>query len=204
MIKNIVFDIGNVLVHYRPMEYLEKRYAREDAEFLLAAIFESAEWMELDRGTVTEDEALKRFIARAPGKEALLREVMSDLSTIFTPIESSIATLKELRKAGYTMLYLSNISHDIFAYIARAYDFLEEFEGGIASAKVQTLKPGEDIYHHLITQYAIKPEETVFIDDTDHNIRAAKTLDFKTIHLTNPDDLKYSLKELGVNLGVWE
>ena len=198
MIKNIVFDIGNVLVHYRPMDYLEKRYAREDADFLLAAIFESAEWVGLDKGTLTEDEALKRFIARAPEKEAHLREVMGDLSTIFTPIESSIAILKELRKAGYNMLYLSNISHNIFAFITRTYDFMEEFVGGIASAKVQTLKPGEDIYHHLITQYAIKPEETVFIDDTDHNIQAAIVLDFKTIHLTDPDDLKSKLAELGV------
>jgi len=198
VIKNIIFDIGNVLVYYRPWEYLKKRYSHEEATFLLAAIFETQEWQELDKGTLTEEEALRIFIARDPEKEHILREMMADFYNIFTPIESSISILKELRRKGYTVLFLSNIPHGIYDFITTTYDFLNEFDGGIASAKVKLMKPDEDIYLHLINTYNIEPKESLFIDDTAQNVKTAGNLGFKTIHLTNPDTLKRDLEMIGV------
>ena len=198
MIKNIIFDIGNVLLYFYPFEYLKKKYSYEDAKFLFSAIFDTDEWLELDRGTITEEEALSVFIERNPKKENILREVMCDFYNIFTPIESSVEILKHLRHQGYTLLFLSNIHLGIYEHIIDKYEFLKEFNGGIISAKVNMLKPDEDIFFSIIKKYKIKPEESLFIDDTAHNIETAANLGFVTIHLTNPDTFQEDLVKLGI------
>lgn len=198
MIKNIIFDIGNVLLNYYPYDYLKKKYSDEDASFLFSSIFDTDEWLKLDRGTITEGEALGIFIERNPKKENILRNVMSDFYNIFTPIESSVKILKLLRNRGYNLLYLSNIHLGIYGHIIDKYDFFKEFDGGIISAKVKQLKPDTDIFFSLIEKYNIKPGESIFIDDTVHNIETANKLGFVTIHLTDPDTLKEDLKMFGV------
>ncbi len=198
MIKNIIFDIGNVLLNFYPYEYLKKKYSDEDALFLFSAIFDTDEWLDLDRGTITEEEALNKFIERNPEKEIILREMMSKFYNIFTPIDSSIMILKYLRLQGYNLLFLSNIHIGIYGHIIEKYDFFKEFAGGIISAKVKQLKPETDIFFSLIGKYNIKPVESIFIDDTVHNIQTANKLGFETIHLTDPDTLKDDLKLFGI------
>jgi epoxide hydrolase-like predicted phosphatase len=198
VINNVIFDIGNVLLYYYPYEYLEKKYSYSDTVFLFSAIFDTDEWLKLDKGTITEEEALSTFIERNPEKENILREVMSDFYSIFTPIESSVEILKHLRNKGYTLLFLSNIHLGIYKYIIDKYDFFKEFNGGIISSKVKMLKPGKGIFFDLIKKYNIVPEESIFIDDTAHNIKTANKLGFVTIHLTDPADLKKELKVLGI------
>ncbi len=195
MIKNIIFDIGNVLLNFNPKEYLTKRYSADDASFLFSAIFDTAEWIELDRGTITETEALNVFLERYPEKENILREVMGDFYSIFTPIKGSIETLNDLRRRGYTLYYLSNIHLGIYGHIIDKYEFFNEFSGGIISSDVKLLKPDKDIYHSLIEKYKIRPEESLFIDDTALNIEAAGKIGFETIHLTNPDSIRRDLEE---------
>jgi len=198
VIKNIVFDIGNVLLNFHPHDYLLTKYSPEDADFLFNGIFNTAEWIELDKGTISEEEALERFIGRNPKREGLLREMMADFYNVFTPIESSVTVLYQLKKKGYRILYLSNIHIGIYEYVIDRYDFFKEFEGGIISADVKTLKPGKDIFHKLMKKYEILPEESLFIDDTDPNIATAEKLGFAVIHLQNPGDLPDEIRLLGL------
>ena len=138
------------------------------------------------------------FIERNPEKEIILREMMSDFYNIFTPIDSSVAILKNHRLQGYNLLFLSNIHIGIYGHIIDKYDFFEEFDGGIISAKVKQLKPDTDIFLSLIKKYNIEPGESLFIDDTVHNIETANKLGFVTIHLTDPDTLKKDLEKLDI------
>lgn len=199
VIKNIIFDIGNVLVYYKPIEFLSKKYPQEDVLFLFSAIFNTQEWLDLDKGTKTETEVIRIFIDRNPEKEAILREVMSDLCSIFTPIESTVKILKLLKTRGYNLLYLSNISNQIYACVFEKYDFFNNFDGGIISAKVNMMKPDTDIFISLIKKYKIDPDESIFIDDTLNNIKTASNLGFETIHLATPDTLQKDLDMLGID-----
>jgi putative hydrolase of the HAD superfamily len=198
MIKDIVFDLGNVLLNFHPHDYLLTKYGPGDADFLFNAIFNTAEWIELDRGTISEEEALERFTGRNPEKEGLLREMMADFYNVFTPIESSVTMLYHLKNKGYRILYLSNIHIGIYEHVIDRYEFFKEFEGGIISADVKTLKPGKDIFHKLMEKYGILPEESLFIDDTEPNIVTAEKLGFAVIHLRNPDDLPGEIRRLGL------
>jgi putative hydrolase of the HAD superfamily len=198
LIKNIIFDIGNVLLYFDPHKYLKKHYSVEDADFLFSAIFDTQEWLDLDKGTITEDEALRIFIKRNPEKEEILRDVMSNFYRIFTPVESTVKVLKYLKGHGYNLLYLSNIHLKIYEYIFGEYDFFKFFNGGIISAKVKMLKPNEDIFYSLMEEYDIDPGESVFIDDTIHNVETADRLGFYTIHLENPDLLEDDFEKLEI------
>ncbi len=198
VIKNIVFDIGNVLLTFHPHDYLMAKYNREDADFLFDAIFNTKEWIDLDRGSITEKEALGIFISRTPGRERILREMMDDFYNVFTPIEISVAALYRLKGQGYRMLYLSNIHIGIYEHIMDKYDFFSEFEGGIISADVKALKPGKDIFHRLIDKFNLKPEESLFIDDTEPNIVTAEKLGFAVIHLQDPGELIGELHKFGM------
>ncbi len=198
MIKNIVFDIGNVLLNFHPRVYLLEKYSPDDSDFLFNAIFNTREWIELDRGTITEQEALERFIVRSPEKEELLREMMVDFYNVFTPIKSSVEMLYRLKAQGYSLLYLSNIHIGIYEHVMDKYDFFKEFDGGIISADVKTLKPGKDIFYKLIDKFRILPEESLFIDDTEPNTATADELGFAVIHLHNPGELRTQIKLLGL------
>jgi len=198
VIKNIIFDIGNVLVYYKPIEFLSKKYPQEDVLFLFSAIFDTQEWLELDKGTKTETEVLRIFIERNPEREAILRDVMLDLCSIFAPIESTVKILNLLKARGYNLLYLSNISHQIYACIFKKYDFFNNFDGGIISAKLNMMKPDAEIYQSLLSKFNIKPEESIFIDDTIQNTLAAEQLGFLTIHLSTPETLIDDLAEFGI------
>lgn len=198
MINTIIFDIGNVLLDFDPMEYLNKKYSVDDSLFLYSAIFNSSEWLELDRGSISDEKALKQIIERNPDKEILLRNEMSSFCTMFTPIDSSIEILRQLENKNYNLLFLSNIHLRIFEYISIKYEILKYFNGGICSSKVKMLKPEKAIFISLIEKYKIKPSKSLFIDDTIQNIEAANNLGFNTIHLKNPATLKGSLREFGI------
>ncbi|MCK5735413.1 MAG: HAD family phosphatase [Spirochaetaceae bacterium] len=197
-IKNIVFDIGNVLLTYHPHDYLMSKYNRIDSDFLFNAIFNTKEWLELDRGTITEMEALEIFIDRNPERETILIEMMDDFYNVFTPIESSVSMLHQLKKQDYRILYLSNIHTGIYEHVIEKYSFFSLFEGGIISADVKTLKPGREIFHRLLDKYKILPEESLFIDDTEPNILMAEEMGFTVIHLQVPGELENEIKKLGI------
>jgi FMN phosphatase YigB (HAD superfamily) len=198
MINTIIFDLGNVLLDFDPMGYLKKKYSVEESLFLYGAIFDTNEWVGLDRGSLSDEEALNQIIERNPDKELLLRDEMSSFCTMFTPIDSTVEILKQLEKENYNLLFLSNIHLRIFEYAFNRYEFFKYFNGGICSSKVKMLKPDKDIYIALIEKYKIDPSMSLFIDDTIQNIETAKNLGFNTIHLEKPGTLKGTLREFGI------
>ena len=198
MIKTVIFDLGNVMVNFKPMEFLKERYSDKDAEFLFSAVFDTNEWKELDNGTISEDGAWKNFVERNPEKEKIFMEVKDCFYNIFTPIQTSVAAMKALSEKGYNLLYLSNIHIGIFGHLKKTYDFFKLFNGGIISADYHMLKPNDDIYLKLLEVYPIAREEAVFIDDTAVNTDVAEKLGFKTIHLYDPNILDAALKAMGI------
>ncbi|WP_226003205.1 HAD-IA family hydrolase [Paenibacillus sp. BJ-4] len=87
-----------------------------------------------------------------------------------------------------------------FENVTEKYNFFELFDGGVASYEANQVKPEEGIYKKLIDRYKINPEESIFIDDLQHNIEAANKLGFNTIHLTNPKDLREKLRRYDLNI----
>ncbi|MCK4257398.1 MAG: HAD family phosphatase [Halanaerobiales bacterium] len=199
MISNIVFDLGNVLLNFKPKEYLADNFSDADlVEELYQQIFCSAEWLELDRGTLSIEEVIRIIGQRHPENLKAIEKVLFNWEELLTPIESSVEILCELKEKGYKIYALSNFHLKAFHEVSERYDFFKLFNGKVISSKIKLLKPEPEIYQYLINEHGIEPEETIFIDDSKENIEAAKKFGIKTIHFTASTDLKKELEKYNI------
>lgn len=177
MIKNIIFDIGNVLISFNPIDYLSHKFDDEVLrQALYNTIFKSKEWLMLDRGTLTEEEAVHIFCTRQPHLQNQIKYVMENWHEMHIPMNESVQLLKHFKSSGYHIYLLSNYHKKAFKIISERYDFIREVDGRIISCDVKLLKPEKSIYEALLNTYGLKPEECLFLDDAPENIEAANRL----------------------------
>ncbi|NRT37176.1 putative hydrolase of the HAD superfamily [Clostridium beijerinckii] len=200
MIKNVIFDLGNVILDFQPKIYVESKIDEEKVEKIYKCVFQSDEWPMLDRGTICEEDAKRNIINRNTESEELINKVFENWYDILTPIESSVDTLKKLKQKGYKIYYLSNFHLAAFEYINNKYDLFKLFEGGVVSYKEKLLKPEKEIYEKILYRYSLEPGETLFIDDMEQNIEAAIKLGLKGIVLKEPRKLEDELQKFDINI----
>lgn len=199
MIKNVIFDIGNVLTNYRWHDFMvDKGYTEEQIERLAKATVYNAAWNEFDRGVYTEEEIYQAFIAADPEIEDWIRSVFADCSGLVTKRDFAIPWLEELKSKGYKVYYLSNFSEKAKVECAEALDFIPHMNGGYLSYTVKMIKPDPAFYNLLLTTYDLKAEECVFIDDTPKNIKAGEELGIRGIVYKDLEQVKEDLKAMGV------
>ncbi len=197
MIQNIVFDIGNVLVDFCWRDHIAGcGYSGETAERLGRAMMLSPEWNEIDRGVWTNEELLQGFIANDPELEPEIRTVFADLSTLIRERSGSAEWICSLKEKGYKVYYLSNFSERVKTEAAGELSFLEEMNGGVMSYTVRLIKPDPAIYERLFKWYELKPEESVFLDDSAANIRTARELGMYAIQVESQEQAAEDLRKL--------
>lgn len=199
MIKNVIFDIGNVLVNFRWKEFLiEKGFDENTLKRVIKASVASPYWEEFDKGVLTEEETINAFISLDPEIENELRMAYERIDGMLTKRDFAIPWVKGLKAAGYGVYYLSNYSKKAYDECNETLDFMEYMDGGILSYREHIIKPDYEIYERLLSRYNLKANECVFIDDTEKNIVAAKELGFEGIIYESYEDTIQKLKELGV------
>jgi len=200
MIQNIIFDLGNVLISWKPEEYLRLNgYDDNVRKLILEQIVRSPEWLLLDNGDIDLNEAARRIAERSSLKIPQILDVFNLRTKILFPLTQNTRLLPELKKAGFRLYYLSNFPGDIFDEIQNRYKFFRYFDGGIISARVRLSKPDPDIFRVLLKMYQLEPAESLFIDDIAVNSHAAESVGIKGIHLPDPEILHETLQErLGI------
>ncbi|MCL2222075.1 MAG: HAD family phosphatase [Oscillospiraceae bacterium] len=182
---NYIFDIGNVLLTYNPREYLDGMFADETVvDVLLHNIFLGDEWLMRDEGKLTQDEATEIICARIPQYTDEVKAAMGNVNKMFLPIEATINHLPELKKAGHSLYYLSNISFETRDYLVAKYDFFELFNGGVFSCDALLIKPNPEIYRLLLRKYNLNASDCIFYDDMKKNIAAAEKEGIKSVLVT--------------------
>lgn len=204
MIKNIIFDLGNVLISWKPEEYLIKNgYGEKERTTILNEVFRSKEWLSLDNGDMSLKEAVKRIAFKSSLKTDEIYSVFNLRTRILFPLEGNTKMVPALKKEGFRLYYLSNFPEDIFDEVEAKYEFFRYFDGGLISARAKASKPNEKIYRKLLDHYSLLPEESLFIDDTHANAVSAEMLGISVIHLAEPYLLREKLEEfLGINIAV--
>lgn len=194
MVKNIIFDLGNVVFEFNPKQYIMDKIAdKSKIAKVSQAIFKSDEWAKLDEGKITEEEAIEIICTNNSDLDNEVRLIFDNWYPILKPIESTIEIIKDLKAKGFKLLYLSNFHSKAFDYVNNEHEFFKLFEGGVVSYQDALLKPNEKIYKLILERYDLDPAECVFIDDTKENIDAAKECGMNGIYLENPSDLKEHL-----------
>ncbi len=199
MIKTVIFDIGNVLVGFRWKEYYDSYpYSQEVKERIAKATVQSPVWDEYDRGVMTDEEIMEAFVKNDPEIEKEIRESLSNISGMITKKDYAIPWIKSLKENGYQVLVLSNYSHKVSTDCAYALDFLPYTDGGILSYKEHVIKPQPEIYELLISRYNLVPQECVFIDDLEQNIKGAADAGIHGIVFKDVEQAKEELRAFGV------
>ena len=202
MYKNIIFDLGGVMVDFDPKTYLVDRFCNTEVEEQVSQLtFESEEWKLLDAGLITRSEANLRMLARAKeyGRAFEVQGVLDDWMHILRPRRRMQELVRKLKSRGYCVYYLSNIPEDVLALLMER-DFKGLFDGGVASCEVKINKPDPRIYQALLDKYQLKADECIFIDDRADNIKAASLLGLGTYQMHSVGSLLRSLPTFGVTI----
>jgi putative hydrolase of the HAD superfamily len=197
-IRNVIFDFGGVLVSWRPQEIIDSFYAEQELrEALRLHAFQHDDWLDMDRGTLDEASVVRRCAARMARPESELRALFDHVRAALTPIEPTVALLRELRERSDLRLYgLSNMSETFFAYLDGRHDFFKLFDGIVVSAAVKLLKPEPEIYEHLRERFELDFAESVFIDDLARNVESARGVGLPAIQFTSTDQVRRELATL--------
>lgn len=193
MIKNIIFDIGKVLIGFDWRAYLHSLFDDDTAESVAAAIFGSGHWPELDRAVLSEEEILGLFYGAGQGVEPQIKEAFDRIGECVAKRDWAFDLMDSLKEKGYKLYYLSNMSEHVKGSNPEAFAFTERMDGGIYSCEVHLIKPDPAIYRSLLEKYGLVPEECLFIDDHPENIAAGKRLGIKGIVFRDQEQLMADL-----------
>lgn len=181
----VIFDLGNVLVAYDWKSYL-KTFSFDDNAFdtIANAMFLNSDWEEGDRGADAE-QWLSLFIENAPKYENEIRMVYKNLEKCVYLFPYTLKLIQFFRKNGYRILFLSNYSEYLYEKTKGTLSFIETFDGGVFSFEEKCIKPDKLIYERLLEKYHIAPEEALFFDDREENVRAAEEFGIHGILFTS-------------------
>ena len=185
---NFIFDVGNVLVDYKPEVFLQSLFSEKSlVEKMNDIIFKSSEWLHMDQGILTHEEAIKMFCEREPELTPEILCTMRNVSKMFTPKPETIELLPIIKDAGHGLFFLSNIHKEIRDILLAEHKYFKLFDGGVFSCDVNAIKPSPEIYRHLIEKYALIPNSCLFFDDMKENVSAAEKEGINGILFTTAD-----------------
>ncbi len=203
MIRNILFDMGNVLLRFDRDYFLNRlNVTEEDKQLLLKEVFLSREWVDMDAGILREETAEPIMCSRLPGH---LHEAVHQLASCWDqpilPVEGMYELVRELKEAGYGIYLLSNASvrqHDYWPRVPGS----EFFDGTLISADEKVMKPQPEIYELCMSRFGLAPEECFFIDDVRANIEGAAACGIAgTVFSGDVSELRTALRAAGVRIG---
>ena len=199
-IKNIIFDLGGVLIDWQPERMYTKLISDENKRKWFLENICSLAWNEEQDGGRTIAEANELLISQFPEYkdwiEAYYRRWEEMLGG---PIQETVDIFRNLRQnPSYKIYALTNWSAETFPRALEMFDFLHWFDGRIVSGEEKTRKPFRDIYDIILTRFDLIPENTLFIDDNLRNIKAAEEMGIICHHFTSPDSLAVYLKKENV------
>ena len=198
MIKNIVFDIGNVLGKFRWDELLEELQITGETfeQVANATVRNSKWWNEFDRSAFSDEEIIAGCVASAPVYEKEIRLLFEHCAKFVREYSYSKDWIVQLKQQGYKVYLLSNYAKTAFEGIKNNFQFYPIVDGEVISYQVHLIKPDARIYQTLLEKYSLKAEECVFLDDREENIVAAKKLGFHGIVFTSKEVAEVELEEI--------
>lgn len=198
--KNIVFDVAGVLVEWDPVNWFAGHYGKELGPQVLNAAMGSDYWINnVDWGFVPEEELFRHQEEAYPHLRKELEELDQIWHTILRPKADTEDLIRRLKAGGHSIYYLSNFPERTFQKVRAATPVFGLMDGGVVSYKVHQVKPNPDIYQTLLSRYGLKPEDTVFTDDTPVNVEAAQKLGLHAWHFTGAAGLEMYLRnDLGL------
>jgi putative hydrolase of the HAD superfamily len=202
-LKNVIFDVGGVLVDWNPAGIVERFYpAAVERAAMHEVIFHHADWLALDRGTLTEPELLDRVRKRAGRPVPELDNLFAVVYESLLPKPDTLSLLAALAERDVPLYCLTNMPPVTYELLKQRYDFWTLFDGVVASGEINLVKPEPAIFEYLLSRYGLAAADTIFIDDMPANIAVAESLGLHGVLFKNAQQCEAELRQvLGVTLG---
>ena len=198
VVVNIVFDLGGVVVTWEPKAIIAKVFADPIVQALVQTeILRHGDWLALDRGTLSWQEAVRRGAQRTGLSEAEVAALLQQVPPALVAIPGTVDLLYRLKAQGHTLFCLSNMHVASIAHLEQAYTFWDVFTGVVISCRLHVCKPEPAMYAYLLETYGLEGAHTVFIDDTEANLAAAAQFGMHTIKFESPAQCERQLQVLG-------
>jgi len=203
MIKNIIFDVGNVFVQWSPQDIVERCFnlqkGSDENRQRAETLFRCPLWMSLNRGELTQREAERAYQAEFGLTEEETTTLFFHVMDHLDLIEGTEKIACRLREAGYRIFALTDNVHEIVAYLKTRHRFWNVFEGAVVSAEIGMLKPAPAIFQHAIDKFCVLAEETAFFDDVEANVDGARSIGLEARVFTTPSRCEADLRALGLS-----
>ena len=204
IIKNIIFDIGNVILNFNVDEVIQKFTSnRNEQKFILDNIINSPEWLGnalIDTGYITRENAIEIVKDRTNHiNDTLITDFWYNYNNFAKVDENVLNLIKKLKNNNYKIYLLSNINPYTYEFVEKSGLF-ELVDGYVLSYQEHKVKPFVSIYTTLLERYNLIPSESVFIDDNQNNITTGNSLGIisKKVELDNYDSVVNIINELNL------
>lgn len=182
MIKNVIFDLGGVVIGRDFSKFGEK--VGSIFSFFSGFNFPTC-WKEFDRGTMTLEEVAKELAdlnnCSVEESTAAIMHVME----LMQEISETGALVRELKEKGFGVYILSNMPKEFYAQIEKL-DIIKVFDGAVISYRERLIKPDPRIFGLILDRYDLEPGESLFVDDKKKNVDTALGLGMEAVHFTSP------------------
>ena len=199
-IDTIIFDLGGVLIDWNPRYVYRKIFkTEEEVEWFLENVT-TPEWNENQDAGYPLHKATQELIAKHPEWEPEIKAYYGRwLEMLGDALHETVEILQKLKKTGKYKLYaLTNWSAETFPHALERFEFFKLFDGVVVSGQEKLRKPSAEFYKILLDRYTLDPEKTIFIDDSQRNVKGAEALGITGIQFHNPLQLKGELQKIGI------
>lgn len=186
MARNIIFDLGGVVLDWNPDAILAGFY--EDAALrplVKAAVFQHPDWLDLDRGVLEEGAAIQRIRGRIDRPEQELQALFAAVRASLVPKPETLQLLERLDARGVPLYCLSNMPAGTAAWLRERHSFFTRFRGIVISGEERMMKPERGIFELLLHRFGLDPRDTLFVDDSVPNVVAARALGMQAVLFTD-------------------
>lgn len=177
--------------HMREMGYSEQAISDLGAGWIQSPI-----WDELDRGVMSEDDAIQLAVDALPRYEREIRGFWAHPDGLVVKYKESAEWVKKYKQAGFGIYILSNYPVALFKAHQKEFEFLPYADGVVVSSFEKVMKPDAKIFNILLERYGLKADECVFIDDREENVAGARAVGMNAVRFVSREQTDAQIAEL--------
>lgn len=196
-IENVIFDLGGVLIQWNPQKIVST--FTDDfslQQLLLKEVFYHQDWLDLDKGILTEPEAAAKIAERASLNVQVIFDLFVTTKQLFIQISQTVELLEAMHAHGIKLYVLSNMSKESYIYLRKTHTFFDYFDNILISGHEKLMKPDPKIFALICNRFDISPSNTLFIDDMEDNITVAKNFGLTAIQFTQEASCYKSIRKI--------